>query len=117
MSATTNPEAPKPAVQAANSPADVVRAMRVDPDLSKIVLNGVGAVLAGNKSLLGTRSFWVNTLTPLVTWGVTKYALELDADTQVIVVGALGAAVAAGMRWITKAPVTSVLPAALTAPV
>ena len=108
---TTTTDAPKLAITNANTAGDILRAAANDKDLQNDLFNGLSAI-AANKSLLGSKTFWATFLTPLVTWIVGYFALGIDGTTIGAIASGLGFLVAAGMRYITKTPVASVLPTA-----
>ena len=109
MSGTT----PSPAIVAASTPNDVIRAMVDDRGLRNTVLQAFDALAAGDKSMLGTRTFWAAILTPIVTI-VGGRVFHLDNDTTMTIATALTSIAMIGMRAVTKTAVTSVLPQGTT---
>lgn len=104
-------EVQKPAIIAASTTNDVIRAMVDDTTLRSAVLKAFSDLTTGDgKALLTSRSFWANLLTPLATWVIARYFTGLDPTTVTILVGAASAGMAAAMRMITKEPIVSVLP-------
>lgn len=110
MSATNN--IPKPAIVAASTPNDVISALLNDKSLMNTVLAGVGVLAQANKSALHSKTLWVAVLGPIIAAAFAHFGVNPDAEVPVDIASALFGAVMFGMRLITKAPVTSVLPTA-----
>lgn len=110
----TTADTPKPAIIAASTQNDVIRTIANDPDLRSAVLAAFTGLMSGDKSLLGTRTFWAALITPIVGALAARYAVGLDGAT----VGAIATVLTSGamivMRTVTQAPVTSVLPKGTT---
>lgn len=108
MSQTTN-NIPKPSIVAASTPNDVIGALLNDKGLMNTVLSGIGALAAGDKSLLGTKTFWAAILTPIVGALAARYAAGLDGATVGAITTVLTSAAMIAMRYVTKAPVTGIV--------
>lgn len=80
----------------------IVKAQTFDPALA--------ASLTG-KALIASKTVWGTLAAMLVSWAVTRWGLGWDADTCAEVSGVLVMAATAGLRAITKAPVTGVVTA------
>ncbi len=84
----------------------IAKARTFDPDLA--------ASLTG-KALLASKTVWGTLAAMVVSWAVTRWGLGWDADTCAEVSGVLVMGATAGLRAITKAPVTGIVtPAAGT---
>lgn len=108
MSATTLDQ-PKPAIINASTGRDILTAAENDPALKADLTQGFLAVLA-NRSLLGTKTFWVTLLTPFIAFGIAYFGLGLDSDTCGKIAAGLTSVAAWVMRYVTKTSVASVLP-------
>lgn len=62
------------------------------------------------KSILSSRTLWVNLLTPIFIWVTAKYGINLDAETQTTLITGVMIAVNVLMRWLTSEPVAFTLP-------
>lgn len=112
---TPTTEVAKPDIVQAASAGDIVRAAKVDPTLKADLLNGLLAAIK-DKSLIGTRTFWVTLLTPAVSYVATRYVvpavgITLDEATCAEIATGLTVLASWAMRYVTKTPVASVLPA------
>jgi hypothetical protein len=100
---------PKASITAANTSADVVRAMIDDPAIRSSILNAFTTIL-GNKSLVGSKTTWIAILVPVVMSLSAHFGLAVDQAAAVDVVGLIMGVAMIVMRWITKTPVASLLP-------
>lgn len=98
-----------PAIVAASTPNDVIDVLLHDKSLMDIVLSGLGALTGGDKSLLGTKTFWAAIFTPVVGALTARYAAGLDGATVGAITTVLTSAAMIAMRYITKAPVTGIV--------
>jgi len=105
----TSTDVPKLAITNANTSGDIVRAAKIDPVLLNDLLTGLMSALA-DKSLLGSKTFWVSIFTPVISWAVTYFALGLDGTTCGLIASVAASLAMMVMRYLTKTPVTSVLP-------
>ncbi len=64
------------------------------------------------KHLLQSKTFWTNLLAPVFLWVASKYGLNLDPDTQGMIILLIMSLVNIGLRFTTSQPVT-LNPAAL----
>jgi hypothetical protein len=62
------------------------------------------------KHILQSKTFWTNLLAPVFLFISTKYAINLDPDTQTVVIFVIMSIVNIGLRAITTGPV-NILPA------
>lgn len=106
---TTNPDVAKPAIVAASTPNDMIRAMLADPSLTSTILSGVTGLLGGDKSMLQSKTFWAAILTPIVGALAARYAAGLDGATVGAITTVLTSAAMIAMRWVTKTPVTGIV--------
>lgn len=106
---TTNPDVAKPAIVAASTPNDVIRAMLADPSLTSTILSGVTGLLGGDKSMLQSKTFWAAIVTPIVATIVAHYFVGLDNATVGAIDTVLEMAAMIAMRWVTKTPVTGIV--------
>ena len=108
MSTTPN-DVRKPAIIAAQTNNDVLRAIADDPNLRNAVVGAFGAILTGDKALFGTKTFWMAIFTPIVGALAARYLGGADPGTVGTVATVLTSAAMIGMRLVTKAPVTGVV--------
>lgn len=110
----TNPNVVQPAIVAASTTNDVIRAMADDPGLRGAVLQAFDAALGGDKSMLQSKTFWAALFTPIVGGLAARYAAGLDGATVGAITTVLTSAAMIAMRAITNSRVTSVLPQGTT---
>lgn len=99
----------KPAIVAASTTNDVIRAMADDPGLRSSVLGAFDAILGGDKALLQTKTFWAAIFTPIVGALAARYAAGLDGATVGAITTVLTSAAMIAMRTLSKTPVTGVV--------
>lgn len=108
---STTLDTPKLAITNATTSRDIIRAGWADPELRDDIVNGLIAAVT-NKSLLGTKTFWVSLLTPVVGYVITYYGVGLDGATSGVIVSVLASLAMMVMRYVTVGPVSGVLPGA-----
>lgn len=108
--------APDKAVAMSGDIAELKRFADDNPAIDSALKDAFTAVMA-DRSLLGTKTFWVTLLTPVVGFVVSYYGLGLDGSTVGAITTVTGTAAAWVMRYVTKTPVASVLPTSSVAPV
>lgn len=110
MSTTTAPpNVDNSAIVQASTPRDIATAMVNDPGLRTAILSAFTGLLSGDKSLLGTKTFWAALITPVVGTIVSRYFVGLDDATVAGIDTFLEMAAMVGMRYITKTPVTGIV--------
>lgn len=105
---TTVLDTPKPALVAASTPRDVIKALNDDPAVRSSVLNAF-TTLAGT-SFIGSKTVWVSILTPVIAALVAHFGLKLDEATTAEIAAGLTTLASLIMRAVTKQPITSVFP-------
>ncbi len=58
------------------------------------------------KNILQSRTFWINLTGPIFLWLGTKYGVNLDADTQTVIIFGIMSIVNIVLRRFTSQPVT-----------
>ena len=107
MADTIHPDAPVPAIAAASTPRDIIRAASADPALANAL---TGLVTTDDpKALLASRTFWAAILTPVVSGAVMHFGLAWDPATIASVTTLLEMVAMVAMRFVTRAPVTGVV--------
>jgi hypothetical protein len=107
------------AVNGSSSTVALVNKAAIDPVVLNTLLTTLLS-LVGDRSLLGTKTFWVTLLTPLVTWGAGLLAQRLGVSIDSGTIGGVACILGALAAWIMKryfnsgARVTSVLPQSKT---
>lgn len=86
---------------AKNLPDLIAKLEKIDPTLAQQF---------SGKALLASRSPWGVLVSAILGWLVTHYGLGWSDDTVAIVDGLIILASSYGMRYITRAPITSVMP-------
>lgn len=86
---------------AKNLPDLIAKLEKIDPALAQQF---------SGKALLASRSPWGVLISAILGWLVTHYGLGWSDDTVAIVDGLIILASSYGMRYITRAPITSVMP-------
>ena len=87
--------------EAKNLPDLIAKLERIDPVLAQQFTG---------KALLASRSPWGVLVSAIIGWLVTHYGLGWSDDIVAIVDGLIILASSYGMRYITRAPITSVMP-------
>lgn len=71
-------------------------AEQADPDFAKQLKS---------KALISSKSVWVTMASSAVSWVVTRYALNWDADTCMVATWVVITVCAAAVRWVTAGPI------------
>lgn len=103
------------AISKSETTNQLVSKAMVDPVVMDTLLNQLLSVV-GDRSLLGTQTFWVTLLTPVLTYGAGYLAKYLGAPLDPVTIGIVATALGTLAAWTMKryfnstVPVTSVLP-------
>ena len=73
------------------------------------ILSAFTGLLSGDKSLLGTKTFWAALIVPAVGYIAAHYFAGLDNGTVGAIDTVLELLAMVGMRAITKTPVTGIV--------
>lgn len=72
----------------------------VDPSLAQQLIG---------KALIASRTPWGILVAYIISWVASRYGLGLDADMTSVLSGVIILAASYGMRYVTKAPITSLV--------
>ena len=98
---------PTPAIVAASTTGDVIRAMIDDPAIRNTVLGAFQTV--EGKSFVSSKTAWAAVLAPIISGFGAHFGLGIDEATSAEIAAGITSLVMLGMRCVTKTAITGIV--------